>query len=406
MLLRVAAVSLALLAAGACQPAVRDADRTRDVRDVPALTRQLAHPDAVVRFAAASTLCRRTDSAAATALIAASRDEAAVVRAIACAGLGVARDAAATAARHACLEDPDPSVRAAGLRALAAAGDHDAAATVRASLQDTDAGVVRSAAVASGRLADRAAVPTLLRLLDHPAPGVRSAAAWSLGVLGDHAAVGPLVRGLGDSDAAECAVLLDAVGRLGAVVAASAVAQVAATGHPSLAPQVPFVLARVSTPEGLAALLDNRAPAVRAAAALALGVAGVESLRARLVVALSDPAPTVREHAALGLGFLGASTEVDRLQAAAGGDPEPVVRDAAVLAVAMAGSPRATAASRLRDALEQPDADVRMRATELLGLLRAGDSVEALRAVAQHDVSDKVRAAARLWIDRIIDADV
>jgi HEAT repeat protein len=63
-------------------------------------------------------------------------------------------------------------------------------------------------------------------------------------------------------------------------------------------------------------------------------------------------------------------------------------------------------ASRLEAALAHADEDVRMRAAELLGWLRAGESLDALRALAQHDASDKVRGAARVAVDRITDADV
>ncbi len=212
------------------------------------------------------------------------------------------------------------------------------------------------------------------------------------------------MRLLEDPDDVQRGIVLDALGRLGDPAAAEAVVHVAATGHPSLTAQVPFVLARVSTPAGLVALLDNRTPAVRAAAALALGIAGIESGRSPLATALSDPVPAVREHVALGLGFFGAPDDVARLEATATGDPEPVVRDAALLALAMAGT--APAPRRLEAALAHADIDVRLRAAELLGWLRRGDTLDAVRTVAQHDVSDKVRGAARLAIDRITDGDV
>lgn len=111
----------------------------------------------------------------------------------------------------------------------------------------------------------------------------------------------------------------------------------------------------------LAPLLADPDPLVRAAALTAVAATGGHAAAA--VSALSDPAWQVRAGAAAGLSSAPARVAVPEL-ARALSDPNADVRKAAVLAL-RAHRPDAAASAALATAVGDPDADVRAYASRL-----------------------------------------
>lgn len=144
-------------------------------------------------------------------------------------------------------------------------------------------------------------------------------------------------------------------------------------------------------------LLDSTSPQLRLRAAWILGTIGAASEPAvgRLTQLLNDPDPKVRSVTARALGQIGGTGH--RALDAAGASENPAVREASMRGVAARElSPderRAYLATGLRD----PDPEVRVRAVELLMMVR-GDEAAALAEYLMRGLNDtegRVKHAAQ-----------
>jgi HEAT repeat protein len=235
------------------------------------------------------------------------------------------------------LRSGDPAVRAQAALALGWARDPGAAPFVVALLGDREPAVRARAAEALGVMDDRAALAKLQAALTDPSPAVRRAGAIALGKLGDVRAIAPLRaeaerRGLDASDAAFRRAAWEAIAGLGGRSAVSVLRS--ALGDPAVRyGAIADNLGRAALPAELRELADRGADedAVRSlAAAAGIGADGI------------------------GLDLLGQDLR----------DPDPVLRRAAVVALAAARNPLST--DGLLKALSDPDGQVRGLAAHAL----------------------------------------
>ncbi|HEY7509281.1 MAG TPA: HEAT repeat domain-containing protein [Vicinamibacteria bacterium] len=282
--------------------------------------------------------------------------------------------------------------------------------------------------------------PALLRIARDPQDAARLRAVAALGEIGYQEAAGPLRdMATGDPDPRARQTALDAVQRLGgdpALLALRAAlrdtsADVRTTAVRGLGsrrdtPSFDAMLqltrdreepVRVAALQTIA-LFRDRAPAVRAAAvamladpsptvrregASVLGGLGPAPADPALLALLRDPEAGVRQAAAYSLGrsFVEADRAVaERALSAALEDRSPLVREAAVFALAAVKGPLAE--RRLREALRDPSAAVRHTATERLGTLRSAAAVPSLIDMLK-DPDVSVRQAAATALGRIGD---
>ncbi|HXQ22491.1 MAG TPA: HEAT repeat domain-containing protein, partial [Candidatus Acidoferrales bacterium] len=373
----------------------------------PGVVRLLQHRDPIVRLSAATALGTLADPASTEALIQAAGDADANVRAQACSALGTIGQARAAPVLRERLGDADASVRAAAVGALATMASSGDVVALLGLLQDHDAGVVTAAAEALGRSGDEQAVAPLIALLRYADEVPRCAAVIALGRLGDPAAVGPLVEQLRSHDLTVRIATLRALGTLGDPAALPAMLDAAADGNPIVAERLPYALARLyarSDHEAFAGYLRSPNPNVRAAVALALGVAGDGRAASLLRQALTDPAGAVRLGAVEALGLLGLPDSTDVLRHVNEQDPDPQVREAAAVAVVLVQQPASSLTQRLRDSLHDPDPAVRRSAADVLGFLGVTeDAVAVLRHAAEADTDATVANAAMLAVLRMDD---
>jgi hypothetical protein len=265
------------------------------------------------------------------------------------------------------------------------------------------------AAEVLGSLAQREAVPGLCRLLDDPDPDVRMTAARALGNIGDPGAtthlmeslVGPhpvppqlvahavmrlgpttqpyLETALNHPEELVRATAAEVLGLLGTIGAAERVGQ-ALRRDSSLEVRLRAVttLGRLGTRSALVPLLEaaepSRDPALRAAAARALGDVGAAEAASALAALLGDPQYAVGHNAAFGLLRLG---ELGRITL------EQAIAEAPRSAVAAVGGDSTVLAAlrsnKVRD--ERPDASHRVDAVKLRAGLHAQEAL-AFAAVA------------------------
>ncbi|MFJ4838266.1 fumarate reductase/succinate dehydrogenase flavoprotein subunit [Streptomyces sp. NPDC088746] len=283
---------------------------------------------------------------------------------------------------------PSPRI----LELLALAEDQPELPDLAPYLTDPDPAVRRAAVAALTESTPAGAGPALAATLADPAPSVRAAAAASLRELvevlpAEEALREPLVVALGSEDPVVRATALDTLRalRLGdaelyartlgdpdigvRVHTVSALVSVDAADLLARAVTDPSREVRVAVAKGLAAtrspgpeplvpLLDDPDPLVRAAALAALAATGCPPAYAGTVVgALSDPAWQVRAGAATALSSAEPASAVAPLTGALA-DPNADVRKAAVLALLNHTSHQA-ARKALAGVLTDPDADVR-----------------------------------------------
>ncbi|MDQ0794657.1 fumarate reductase/succinate dehydrogenase flavoprotein subunit [Streptomyces sp. B1I3] len=297
----------------------------------------------------------------------------------------------ATVRTRAAASDPaGPSPRI--LELLALAEDQPELPDLAPYLTDSDPAVRRAAVAALTESTPAGAGPALAATLADPAPSVRAAAAASLRELvevlpAEPALREPLVAALGSDDPVVRATALDT---LRALRLGEAELFAGTLGDPDIAVRLHTVSALVSVdaadllaeavtdpsrevrvavakglgatrsprPEPLTPLLEDPDPLVRAAALAALAATGCPAPYAvRATAALTDPAWQVRAGAAAALS---SADPVPAVAALAGalGDPNADVRKAAVLALLHHTSHDA-AREALAGVLTDPDADVR-----------------------------------------------
>jgi putative membrane-bound dehydrogenase-like protein len=180
------------------------------------------------------------------------------------------------------LADPLASIRTAAIAALIETGDRESLAALRQRFsEEPDPDVRRTLAQAFGTLGDRLALPALIaavRAPETPEP-VRDAALASVETIGTEVASRALIDLLEQRS----------------VSAARQPRVIAALGNFKAKPAIPVLVKSLSSPE----------PAVRAAAATALGQVGRrDGVDAPLQARLDDPAVAVREAAITALGAL------------------------------------------------------------------------------------------------------
>ncbi|MFJ3880090.1 fumarate reductase/succinate dehydrogenase flavoprotein subunit [Streptomyces sp. NPDC090077] len=278
------------------------------------------------------------------------------------------------------------------LRLLALAEESPGLEALRPFLADPDPGVRAAAVAVLGETVPDGAGPALAGCLRDPEPGVRGAAAAALRELVEVLPAGPelgagLRAALGVADPAVRAAALEVLrtlrlgdaGVYGAaladagtevrVTAVRALVSVDAAAELAAAAADPAREVRVAVARGLAAvrdpapeplgpLLDDADPLVRGAALAALAATGCPpGYAARAAAALGDPAWQVRAGAATALRAAAPVRAVPAL-AEALADGNADVRKAAVLSLLRHGAaPGARAA--LASAASDPDADVR-----------------------------------------------
>jgi HEAT repeat protein len=211
------------------------------------------------------------------------------------------------------LRGPGIDARLAPLLSHAAVGPHvadvlgrrgiDAAPEIMAAGRDFSGDSRRLAAVALRRIAWDVTTPLLISWLDDDPPVVVSAAG-ALGAIGDSRAFYPLLRILGHSMA---------------TVREAAVSALHSIGHPDM-------------PAVIATRLADPQPEVREAAARVAGYFGYQRSLERMIGLASDQVPSVRRVAVEALANYEDRTAWVTIANAAGGDPDPSVRAAAIRA--------------------------------------------------------------------------
>lgn len=278
----------------------------------------------------------------------------------------------------------DERLRPAAQAALAAAGPK-ARRALEAMLDDPDESRRELAAVLLGDLPDldEPSIAALATALGDPAPAVRAAAAFTLGRSGRPKVGDALAARLVDVDPE---VQVAAIHALGALARVSAPATLVTRAEPLLGADDAgrrrtgvHLLAELATmpdretaPVGeavqrLAFALKDPDPAVRQAAASAIGALGRPEGADPLLLALADEAPEVRIDAALALGRLRSEGAVEALSLLVL-DQDPWVRAAAVQALGSIGAPAAfTAVSAALGSDEPPVVLAAIEAAVLLG---------------------------------------
>lgn len=232
-------------------------------------------------------------------------------------------------------------------------------------LADTSAFVRWSVATTLGAQGAASAGSLLVHLLDDMEMPVRRAAARSLGQLADTSYLPALLDHQHDRDEEVRAAIAEALGQFGPAT-------------------VPFLRGMVEQDSGLAVTASLRS----------LGRVGSREVVPVVGVALLDgPVPT-RMAAAEALGQLAGSEADSFLVAAALDDPEPLVREWAVRALAQS-SPALVLTIYAARRLREQDAFVRASWVDALDRVPGEEARDALLRLSEEDVSPDVRNAAR-----------
>ena len=255
------------------------------------------------------------------------------------------------------LFDNNQSVRLAAAFGVSEFPRQETAAEFRKWLDDKD-DVIRATAV--GHLPDDEAA----KFLDDRNEYVRLAALGTLSRRKDEAATKRLVEALYDASPTIRYQVLRMIGDRKAKEAVAAVA----------------------------ALLDDKDVIVRRHAVMALEFVGGLDQADKLQLMLKDEDDQVREHAARILGLFNATLAAEDLVKLMS-DERLNVRCEAIMAVARIGAKKH--ADAIANCLE--DKDLRVRIAALHGLGQSGEPrfLERLKAIAENDLNDSVRDAAR-----------
>ncbi len=414
-------------------------------RAVAPLARTLGDPDAEVRAEAAEALGRQASPEAVAPLLGRLDDPTPAVRIQIIAALARLGDVRAVVPLVGKVEDSSPDVRQAVVRALGDLGDARASAALVLALRDQSPDVRRDALTALGRMRAADTVDAIAPFVGDSSPALRLAALTALGRIATPDGVRVLVAALGthddDAGALQPTPARDALVATGAVTIPSLRALLAGSPSPQTATSAAWVLgalhARDEAPGIVLAMrrgvlptaaalhalagagtgadvpvvlefVTDRSPIVRGealAAALALLDPGIPDGRAvePLAAALRDARTTADERARIAtlLGRTGAPraapllVELTRAQ-------DLALRIAAIDALGALGpapaasaiSKRADATSALLDALEAPDAAVRLHAATALADAGADRAREAL--TARLEGGDEIDRAAVL----------
>jgi serine/threonine protein kinase len=292
-------------------------------------------PEGGGKTAALQALTELAPDKVAGALLVALKSNNESVRAWACRCLAQEKDDETANGLIAALGDRVPAVRAAAAAALGGRRVAAAAPRLNELLSDRN-GEVRRAAMGALTQTGGASAGALLRVLADPElPAVRVQAAAALQQLGDKAAVDGLVKRVGDDmweyndpDGGGKAAALQAVSALAKDRVGEALLGALRANKEPVRVWACGVLANqtgTSTTDGLIAVLQDTQPAVKAAAAYALGQRREKAAAEPLTKLLFDPDSKVRE-AAMGALTQTGGASVEALLHVLGDRQVPVVR--------------------------------------------------------------------------------
>jgi len=319
-----------------------------------------------VRRAAVESLANLQDHRVFTALITAIHDESPRIRMAAAQSLGQLENVAAVLELVHALEDSDAWVRYYAARALAQIRSPESIDALAAALREDNATQVRIAAAdALGAIGGRRAVSILAPFVDFADRDLARAALLALGVVGHPDALHPIRSALRSNDDS---CRLDAVRAIAARRDAEAAEALqwtaAADSNESIVEAAIEELARMATPESIAALLrlsaDRR---LREKAIMQLSRLGPAHL-AHVAAGLSSPQLETRRSAVEALGRM-KHPEASEILTRALDDDRPEVRLTALLAIRRLGS-LASERKLLQIAHNDPDPGVRAAAEQAL----------------------------------------
>ena len=358
---------------------------------VPALVPLLADGDDRVRIAGARALGSLGASEASDALVRALEGASPALDEALMASLARLEPDTARHLLGARLEDPDPAMRAAAIRALGRLGGGRAETLAEECLADPADGVRAAALDAVVSLGDATQAPRILDLLSHdPSPLVRERAALAVGNL--------------QVPGAERALALACAGSQPAPVRAAAVLALGSFGHESIAGRV----AEMTDDADVRGTLQERLRDDEEYRRLAVRLRESHSVELRALASLSRPQmeqeladgmrsvldPRERMRVVSGLrSFQGERSRSALLQALRG-DPSPEVRTAALESVTDILDPP-TRLVTARRALGDPSLKVRRAAITTLRSLPAAESLPVLvQTLRPDDDASVMRAAA------------
>ena len=310
------------------------------------------------------------------------------------------------------LGDPTPSVREAAIAALARCGN-DAAVEAAAERLRAEEAFERGCALEALVRLGSPALPTLLALLHDPDRDLRKYAADALARIGDRSALRGLEIKLRDEDVNVAAAAAEAMGMLGCPEAVPALAEALQRGPDWLRIAAIAALRNVGSEAALRAILDlplTSNPTVLAAAVDAVGrigkadAAGAAAFLASLLTLDGQP---IADMALLALGEilkdglpLGLKREdADAIFSAArtaSHSPFPELRAAAAACLSAASSLNAREGSQLAIGLLRGDPEpvVRLAALRAACLLGALDTQELVSIAADAREAASMRAQA------------
>ncbi|HMI94051.1 MAG TPA: HEAT repeat domain-containing protein [Polyangiales bacterium] len=272
--------------------------------------RELSSPDAGLRRRAAEQLPDLPRAQAAKLLLSALDDTDNEVRLIAAAAARTLGVSAAGERVIPWLNDPDRRVRIAACDVLRAHPSPRAASQLGRVLSDPDAEVRMSAAEALASTGGSSAAAALLGHLDDNSAPVRRAIVGALGQLGERRAVVPLIGKIQDTEPSVRSAVARALGELGDARAMSALVLALRDNDESVRSAALEALAELSDPGAtlsVAAVLErDTSPVVKIAAVQALARIGSNEALAALVRALGSSEPDIVEAAQRSLAGLGA----------------------------------------------------------------------------------------------------
>lgn len=349
-----------------------------------------------IRRHSAEVMGRLGDPKGLPSLIAVMEDEVPGVRCAAATAIGRIGDRAGLASLIAALGDYDEAVRDAIVEALVRFGG-DATPLICSALEHAHSKLARGTAIeALGRIGDERAIPILLEHLSSSYHLVRSAAITALQQFGE-GPVGPLIRML-SFNKSDISLLLkeveestDTQTRIRAVNALGVLEDHRAVEV--LKSLLSNPVRRLSTAAQEALGRIGCAAWGRSGAARVLGQSGDRSAIPGILSLLDDDSVTVRRAAVASLIGVGNELDAGRLLVVAREDPDPLVRDASLITLRELVPGTAELFDAAMEVLDDEAADVRVRATRIVGEFLDGRAIEPLLALLS-DPSWSVRIAA------------
>jgi HEAT repeat protein len=323
-------------------------------------------PDENVRRAAIENLTYLDIPEVLPAIIAALQNDTPKVRAGAARSLAHVESDQARPHLLTLLDDPDPWVRYYAARSIGRHAYPDALNALARLAQGDPGHHVRAAAMeALGRIGGPRAVAILAPLAEAEERDLARAALSALGLVGHPDAMPPLLAGLRSADRERRLDALHALGNRGGVGAAGALQWVAAADSDGIVAQAAIdALARLATPEAIAALIALTADTGRREACIA-ALANLSETQIELVAqGLEHPQPFVRRSVIEALARMKRSRASDQIINVLN-DKDPAVRQTAAVALRRLGSPRA---ERRLASLAHSDPDVAVRRAAQLAL--------------------------------------